>query len=1174
VPRTTTATRLSFSGKAPGQWYYRVRACNCRDCGDWSDVQSTVVAAQAPLLLGNTSCTWGSRDCNPCANNVVAAFNSLRYRGDILGFHLGEHPDPAYNELWQYHQHWQGIQRIAAGDGRTMVVSHDEARSFSVLGVVRMGSRNGSGERYRSNRLLWDVDIEDTVPSSGDAIATTVWIDDVHEHPGSIQSMGSYLVVGTGNEIHFYDFQNPLSPQHLGPPDPSAWDGIGHILYRTGKSGSSTAMGQLQDGRYLLVVANSDAKDLDFYVSQQPYSLQQPGTYPTFQDPYPWERSQVSMGLGEFTFYYDWDTFQNISLVTECGTGQLYLVATGNLDITANCVGQWIGKACYPNGLNYASLYQVRLLGGQIMVEKVAERWFDCEYRGKTYCNFDAAAGVYVDPQGQLILYAAEHTSTGPANTIKMMEFRPMPPGRCDTEQGAWVELYEEPGFTGRSIMIDYVDRDLEDYSNYDRVEDFEDQASSVLWCLPPGLSYVLHQDKEPCGGGLLQLFGDGSMHGITHLSQYGWDYPDGGRVSCSYFYPVTPVLAQINAITGGTLVYNTLRPSPPQGSDAEGLAATGSAAEQGGSTTVQIPPGALSQNIELTYTPRFPPAHDPQPLISSAYAFELQARAGGVPLQDLTLAAPAQITIHYDGAALSEMVYESTLRLGLYDEASGAWVDASKTCGPTSLHEHNPESDWLRVGACRIGEMALLGEPIQRFMKLPIVLKSYDRSLRVQPTPTAPPIESLRDDFDGPSLASEWWWRHENTDNWSLTARPGFLRIWSQAGAVWQENLLLRGAPNGDFAVATRVLFEPVSNFQFAGLVLYEDDENYLLLGRGYCDLGPPTCAGNAIYFGHYQGGQPVGSNYAKPTASLDEAYLRVIRVGTTYFGYYSADGQDWFTIGTHTLATGNLSAVGVGVGQDESSAHLTADFDFVEMRMQPQAGTKRVLFDEAHGEGVTLSWPRAQQLLPEHPDWIYCGRLQEDLADEFTLVRSPDAALTAQLLARYDGVILASPQQEVTPAERQALEQFMADGGGVLWLGGSGWVSEAFLQGKGIDYDGRVLFDMEGNGDFEVTDFSGHAAVSGVTRMVTNWDGSLEVGWPAVALATTPSDVFRDLNGDFQYDAGEPAGPLTIAAAYESGSSRLVFLSGSPFQDHGYDWRDNTPFMRALLRWLTGPR
>jgi hypothetical protein len=90
----------------------------------------------------------------------------------------------------------------------------------------------------------------------------------------------------------------------------------------------------------------------------------------------------------------------------------------------------------------------------------------------------------------------------------------------------------------------------------------------------------------------------------------------------------------------------------------------------------------------------------------------------------------------------------------------------------------------------------------------------------------------------------------------------------------------------------------------------------------------------GNGIYFDNNEGGQDVGSNYATVTTSLGEAYLQVMRLGGTYYGFYSEDGQNWTLIGVHTRATTNLSGVGLAVGQDQSGAHIPADFDFFELR------------------------------------------------------------------------------------------------------------------------------------------------------------------------------------------------------------------------------------------------
>jgi hypothetical protein len=71
------------------------------------------------------------------------------------------------------------------------------------------------------------------------------------------------------------------------------------------------------------------------------------------------------------------------------------------------------------------------------------------------------------------------------------------------------VELYDDAGFGDRSLMIDFVDRRLEDYSNFDHAEGFEDKTSSVRWCLPPGAVFRLWQNKNSCGGDHLDLVGE-----------------------------------------------------------------------------------------------------------------------------------------------------------------------------------------------------------------------------------------------------------------------------------------------------------------------------------------------------------------------------------------------------------------------------------------------------------------------------------------------------------------------------------------------------------------------------------------------------------------------------------------------------------------------------------------
>src|SRR3990172_4815617 len=118
------------------------------------------------------------------------------------------------------------------------------------------------------------------------------------------------------------------------------------------------------------------------------------------------------------------------------------------------------------------------------------------------------------------------------------------------------------------------------------------------------------------------------------------------------------------------------------------------------------------------------------------------------------------------------------------------------------------------------------------------------------------------RDEFKG-ALQPGWTWINENPREWSLEANPGFLTIWTSPYPTGGQNLLIRPAPMGDFTIQTRLLFQAFENFEFAGLVLWQDEENFLQFGRAFCDL-EDICVGSGIYFDSIQGGTSIDSNFA----------------------------------------------------------------------------------------------------------------------------------------------------------------------------------------------------------------------------------------------------------------------------------------------------------------------
>jgi Tol biopolymer transport system component/regulation of enolase protein 1 (concanavalin A-like superfamily) len=207
-------------------------------------------------------------------------------------------------------------------------------------------------------------------------------------------------------------------------------------------------------------------------------------------------------------------------------------------------------------------------------------------------------------------------------------------------------------------------------------------------------------------------------------------------------------------------------------------------------------------------------------------------------------------------------------------------------------------------------------------------------------PRTTLPPKEgsqsggvtsTWRDDFEA-ELSEPWEWTNENPTQWNLTEKPGYLRIYASPYGTADENLLLRPVEAGDFTIETRLLFEPDTNYQMAGLVIYQDDKNFLKLGRAYCD-NPDTCAGNGIYFDSVLGGNLVSTNFATKVDTSKEAYLRLVRIGDMLMAYYSPDGEEWQEIGFHQLpADFQVKGAGLTSAQDFNTPgrRIPADFDY----------------------------------------------------------------------------------------------------------------------------------------------------------------------------------------------------------------------------------------------------
>ncbi|MCP3097335.1 hypothetical protein LZ198_00455 [Myxococcus sp. K15C18031901] len=431
-------------------------------------------------LAGDTSCVWGSPDCNLCVPDVPARFNALRDHGEVLGFHRGGFD---FNVAYPGGNHWQGVQRLPRDAGRILVLSKRDDRAAGNVGhVVHMVSRNGEGLRWRSNRLSPTISQpEDTAPPASDRAVTALPLVDGYAHGGGMQAVGNIVALpmeqGPGaGRVAFYDFNTSLAPSPFA------------FVEGLSSDAGTASLTRLSDQRYLLLLGQYDAKTLEVFRSSETDLRSSANRWVRVDT---WQQGELVSG--------QWGAFQGLTFLTDCNDGQLYLVGT------------------YLKGSeDHAFLYRVDA-SGHLRIEQVASKHLYCTNDGPRQCNLDAAGGVFVGPDRNLVLYATEHADDGPSGSVKMMEFRSIVPNvGCGVDLArAYVDFYDDSDFSDRGFIFDSVDRDLKNWARFQDVDGLNDKVSAVRWCIPLGHRVRLYQDSNHAGG-YKDLVGDGTAREVN----------------------------------------------------------------------------------------------------------------------------------------------------------------------------------------------------------------------------------------------------------------------------------------------------------------------------------------------------------------------------------------------------------------------------------------------------------------------------------------------------------------------------------------------------------------------------------------------------------------------------------------------------------------------------------
>lgn len=185
---------------------------------------------------------------------------------------------------------------------------------------------------------------------------------------------------------------------------------------------------------------------------------------------------------------------------------------------------------------------------------------------GTRLANLAAATGFHVTPSGELIFYATEHDNDGPNETVKAGEWRhrnmvregsptllprAVASGPSEVDEGsgaslsgaaepsitrAWIQLFNNTGFSGLYPVVDYRDYDLDDFDNFFALEPrlvpsipttpptppelitLNDKARSWKWYAPAGCSIFAMDFHQGTLDEARTLAGDNAVHEDSDL--------------------------------------------------------------------------------------------------------------------------------------------------------------------------------------------------------------------------------------------------------------------------------------------------------------------------------------------------------------------------------------------------------------------------------------------------------------------------------------------------------------------------------------------------------------------------------------------------------------------------------------------------------------------------------
>jgi glucose/arabinose dehydrogenase/PKD repeat protein len=213
-----------------------------------------------------------------------------------------------------------------------------------------------------------------------------------------------------------------------------------------------------------------------------------------------------------------------------------------------------------------------------------------------------------------------------------------------------------------------------------------------------------------------------------------------------------------------------------------------------------------------------------------------------------------------------------------------------------------------------------------------------HDVTIEPDREPCAPCGPPRSDEFDGSELDADRW-EVIRRDDGRLSVAGGALTLTAAKADIFQgetglPNIVLQPLPGGGsqpWSITTEMTWNPTTDFQNAGLIIYTNDDNYIKTGMVYS-------GGRGFELIKETGGSASFLGNASAAGVPNTFYLRYISSdGTTVQSQFSADGETWNTIGTTNLAGLENPRIGVYATASTQGAASEIPATYHWVRVQP---------------------------------------------------------------------------------------------------------------------------------------------------------------------------------------------------------------------------------------------